>query len=58
VHSLELLNKAAIAYSGLLLATKKLAMHFMGKACGRILDLYVGYNKQVPVECSRDLTTF
>jgi len=58
VHSLEPLNRVTIAHSRLLPATEELAMHFAGRACGGILDLYVGYNKQVLTECSRDLTTF
>jgi len=33
-------------------------MHFTGRACGGILDLYVGYNERVLAEHSRDLTTF
>jgi len=45
-------------HSGLLPATEELVMHLAGKACGGILDLYMGYNKQVLAKCSRDLTTF
>jgi len=58
VHSLEPLNRITIAHSGLPLATEELAMHFAGRACGGILDLYVGYDKRVLAECSRDLTIF
>jgi len=58
VHSLEPLNKVTIAHSGLPPATKELAIHFTGRACSGILDLYVGYDKRVLVERSRDLTTF
>jgi len=58
VHSLEPLNRVTIAHSGLPLATEELAMHFIERACKGILDLYVGYNKRVLIECSRDLTTF
>jgi len=58
VHSLEPLNRVTIAHSGLPPATKELAMHFAGRACSRILDLYVGYNERVLVEHSRDLTIF
>jgi len=47
-----------IAYSELPLTTEKLAMYFAGRACDRILNLYVGYDKRVLTECSRDLTTF
>jgi len=38
--------------------TKELAMHFAGRACSGILDLYVGYDERVLAEHSRDLTTF
>jgi len=33
-------------------------MYFAGRACGGILDLYMGYNERVLAERSRDLTTF
>jgi len=56
--SLEPLNKVTIAHSGLPLATEELVMHFAGRACGGILDLYVGYDKRVLIEHSRDLTMF
>ena len=58
VHSLELLNRVTIAHSGLSLATEKLAMHFVGRACSGILDLYIGYNERVLAERSRNLMTF
>ena len=58
VHSLEPLNRVTIAHSGLPPATKELAMHFAGRACGATLDLYVGYNEQLLAESSRDMTTF
>jgi len=58
VHSLEPLNRVTIAHSGLPPATEELAMHFTGRACSGILDLYVGYDKRVLAERSRDLTTF
>jgi len=58
VHSLEPLNRVTIVHSGLPLATEELAMHFAGRACSGILDLYVGYNERVLAEHSRDLTTF
>ena len=45
VHSLEPLNRVTIAHSGLPPATEELAMHFAGRACGGILDLYVGYDE-------------
>jgi len=47
-----------IAYSGLPPATEELAIHFAGRSCSGILDLYVGYDKRVLSERSRDLTTF
>jgi len=47
-----------IMHSGLPPATEELAMHFAGRACGEILNLYVGYDERVLAKCSRDLTTF
>lgn len=58
VHSLEPLNAVTIAHSGLPPAAEELAEHFSGRACGGILDLYVGYDKRILAEKSRDLTTF
>ncbi len=58
VHSLEPLNKVTIAHSGLPPASEELAMHFSGRACSGILDLYVGYDERQLAESSRDLTTF
>ena len=58
MHSLEPLNRVTIAHSGLPPATEELAMHFAGRACGGILDLYIGYNERVLAERLRDLTTF
>ena len=58
VHSLEPLNKVTIAHSGVPLATETLAAQFAGRACGGMLDLYVGYDEQTLLEDSRDLTTF
>jgi hypothetical protein len=58
VHSLEPLNRVTIAHSGLPPATEDLAMHFSGRACNGILDLYVGYDERQLAESSRDLTTF
>ena len=51
VHSFEPLNRVTIVHLGLPPVTEELAMHFAGRACGGILDLYVGYDE-------RDLTTF
>jgi len=47
-----------IAYLELLPVTKELAMHFVGRAYSGILDLYIGYDKRVLAEQSRNLTTF
>ena len=47
-----------IAHSGLPPVTEVLAMHFARKACNSILDSYVGYDKRVLAEESRDLTIF
>lgn len=58
VHSLEPLNAVTIAHSGLPPAADSLAEHFSGRACGGILDLYVGYDERLLAESSRDLTTF
>lgn len=58
VHSLEPLNEVTIAHSGLPPATEELAMHFAGRGCNGILDLYVGYDERQIAEGSRDLTTF
>ena len=58
MHSLEPLNRVTIAHSGLPPATEELVMHFAGRVCGGILDLYVGYDERVLAERSRDLTTF
>jgi len=58
VHSLEPLNEVTIAHSGLPPATETLAAQFAGRACGGLLDLYVGYDERTLSEVSRDLTTF
>ncbi len=58
VHSLEPLNAVTIAHSGLPPAMESLAEHFAGRACGGILDLYVGYDERLLAEVSRDMTTF
>ena len=58
VHSLEPLNAVTIQHSGVPPYTEQLAEHFAGRACGGILDLYVGYDERALDERSRDLTTF
>ncbi len=57
VHSLEPLNVVTIAHSGLPPAMEELAAHFAGRACGGILDLFVGYDERSLAESSWDLTT-
>ena len=58
VHSLEPLNAVTIQHSGVPPLTEQLAEHFAGRACGGILDLYVGYDERALDERSRDYTTF
>lgn len=58
VHSLEPLNAVTIAHSGVPPATEELASKFAGRACGGMLDLYVGYDERLLDEGSRDYTTF
>ena len=58
VHSLEPLNAVMIQHSGVPPLTEQLAEHFTGRACGGILDLYVGYDERALDERSRDYTTF
>ena len=58
VHSLEPLNAVTIQHSGVPPFMELLAEHFAGRACGGILDLYVGYDERVLDERSRDYTTF
>jgi hypothetical protein len=57
VHSLEPLNAVTIAHSGVPPATEELASKFAGRACGGMLDLYVGYDERLLDEGSRDYTT-
>jgi RNase H-like domain found in reverse transcriptase len=57
-HSLEPLNEVTIAHSGLPPATETLAAQFAGRACGGMLDLYVGYDERTLSKGSMDLTTF
>jgi hypothetical protein len=58
VHSLEPLNAVTIQHSGVPPFTDQLTEHFAGRACGGILDLYVGYDERTINEGSRDYTTF
>lgn len=45
VHSLEPLNAVTIQHSGVPPYTDQIAEQFAGRACGGILDLYVGYDE-------------
>lgn len=58
VHSLEPLNAITIAHSGVTPATEELASKYAGRACGGMLDLYVGYDERLLAGESRDMTTF
>ena len=58
VHSLEPLNQVTIKHAGVTPFTDQIGEHFAGRACGGMLDLYVGYNERGLAETSRDLTTF
>jgi hypothetical protein len=58
VQSLEPLNAVTIAHSGVPPFTEQLVEQFAGRACGAMLDLYVGYDERALAESSRDLTTF
>ena len=58
VHSLEPLNRVTIKHAGVTPFTDQIGEHFAGRACGGMLDLYVGYDDRGLAETSRDLTTF
>jgi hypothetical protein len=58
VQSLEPLNAVTIQHSGVPPFTEQLVEQFAGRACGAMLDLYVGYDERALAESSRDLTTF
>jgi hypothetical protein len=58
VHSLEPLNQVTIKHTGVTPFTDQIGEHFAGRACGGMLDLYVGYDERGLAETSRDLTTF
>jgi hypothetical protein len=58
VHSLEPLNQVTIKHAGVTPFTDQICEHFAGRACGGMLDLYVGYNECGLTETCRDLTTF
>lgn len=58
VQSLEPLNKVTIQHLGVPPFTDQLAEHFAGRACGSMMDLYVGYDERALATASRDYTTF
>ena len=58
VQSLEPLNKVTIQHSGIPPFTEQLAEQFAARACGSMLDLYVGYDERGLAKSSRDYTTF
>ena len=58
VHSLEPLNAITIQHLGVTPFTEQIAEQFAGRACGGLLDLYVGYDECVLAETSRDYTMF
>ena len=58
VQSLEPLNAVTIQHSGVPPFTEQLVEHFAARACGSMLDLYVGYDERALAVSSRDYTTF
>ena len=58
VQSLEPLNEVTIQHSGVPPFSEQLSEHFAGRACGSMLDLYVGYDERALAPSSRDYTTF
>jgi hypothetical protein len=58
VQSLEPLNEVTIQHSGVPPYTEQLVEHFAARACGSMLDLYVGYDERALARSSRDYTTF
>ena len=58
VQSLEPLNKVTIQHSGVPPFTDQVAEHFAGRACGSMMDLFVGYDERALAPSSRDYTTF
>jgi hypothetical protein len=58
VHSLEPLNYVTIQHSGVPPIPEHLAEQFGRCACGRMLDLYIGYNERLIAASSQDYTTF
>ena len=58
VQSLEPLNAVTIQHSGVPPFSEQLIEHFAGRACGSLLDLFVGYDERALAKASRDYTTF
>ena len=58
VLALEALNAVTIQHSGVPPFTEEVAEHFAGRACGSMLDLYVGYDERALAQGSRDYTSF
>ena len=58
VQSLEPLNAVTIRHSGVPPFTEQLVEHFSGRACGSLMDLFVGYDERALAVSSRDYTTF
>jgi hypothetical protein len=52
VHSLKPLNRVMIQHSGVPPIPEHLAEQFGGRACGGMLDLYVGYDERLIAETS------
>ena len=58
VLCLEALNAVTIRHSGVPPFSEQLAEQFAGRACGSMLDLFVGYDERALATSSRDLMTF
>ena len=58
VQSLEPLNEVTIQHSGVTPFTDQIIDPFAGRACGSMMDLYIGYDERALAPSSRDYTTF
>lgn len=58
VQSLEPLNEVTIQHSGVTPFSDQVIEHFAARACGSMMDLYVGYDERALAKSSRDYTTF
>ena len=58
VQSLEPLNAVTIQHSGVPPFTEQVIEHFSARACGSLMDLFVGYDERALAKTSRDYTTF